>query len=683
MPPIFASLGAGSIRSYGLTAFKRVQALVASFFNLTSLLLNTSSTNGAQNNTFLDSSGYNISITRNGGATQGTFTPFSQPPGYWSNYFDGTDDFYTSSTALFNYTIGNASTQTATIEALIYITGFQSAPTNIWENPCIAGKGDVYMNFGVNMSGNLFLYHISGGTPRDTVSSSTIPLNTWTHVAVVISSGTVTLYINGVSSGSGTWYGIDAGGQNSTSYFGETPDTDSRAWLGYISNLRVSTTARAITVPTSPYINDGSTAFLTFQSNRIIDNSSNGYSLTPSGTPSVQAFSPFLPTDEYSIAAVGGSYYGDGSGDYLLNTTNGLNVNSGINFTFECWLYRQSTFTGDQGTCFFAIGSEATDRIQFAMFGSAIRIEVYAGTLDFNGGFVPLNAWTHVAIVRSGTTITIYINGVSATSATWNNSVGNSGGFIVGANRSVSNYVNGYISGLRFLIGTALYTTNFSPPTTPPTAISNTYLLLNFVNAGIYDATGKNDIETVGNAQVSTTQAKFGTTSMYFDGTGDWLLIPNNQIFNLNADFTIEFWIYLNSTSGEQCIFHNHNSDNNGVFVSVNGGGAGKIRLGGGNGSSFYVLIDSSTSISTSTWTHIACTRSGSTWTVYINGSSAGTATSASNPTFSTSDLIQVGRFTSGAPNALNGYIDEFRITKGYAVYTSNFSPPTAAFPLK
>jgi hypothetical protein len=167
---------------------------------------------------------------------------------------------------------------------------------------------------------------------------------------------------------------------------------------------------------------------------------------------------------------------------------------------------------------------------------------------------------------------------------------------------------------------------------------------------------------------------------MYFDGTGDLLLIPNNQMLNLNADFTIEFWIYLNSTSGEQCIFHNHNSDNNGVFVSVNGGGAGKIRLGAGNGSSFYVLIDSSTAISASTWTYVACTRSGSTWTVYINGTSVGTATSASNPTFSTSDLIQVGRFTSGAPNALNAYIDDLRITKYARTITAS---PTASFSLQ
>ena len=68
-------------------------AITDAFFNLTTLLLNTSSTNGAQNNTFLDSSTNNFTITRNGNTTQGTFTPFSQTG--WSNYFNGSNSYMT------------------------------------------------------------------------------------------------------------------------------------------------------------------------------------------------------------------------------------------------------------------------------------------------------------------------------------------------------------------------------------------------------------------------------------------------------------------------------------------------------------------------------------------------------------------------------------------------------------
>ena len=575
MPPIFASLGAGSIRSYGLTAFKRVQALVATFFNSTSLLLNTSSTNGAQNNTILDSSGSNFTITRNGDLTQGTFTPFSQPPGYWSNYFDGTDDFYTSSTALFNYTIGNASTQTATIEALIYITGFQSAPTNIWENPCIAGKGDVYMNFGVNMSGNLFLYHISGGTPRDTVSSSTIPLNTWTHVAVVISSGTVTLYINGVASGSGTWFGIDSAGQNSTSYFGETPDTDSRAWLGYISNLRVSTTARAITIPTSPYINDGSTAFLTFQSNRVIDNSSNAYTLSVSGTPTVEAFSPFVPTDEYSIAAVGGSAYFDGTGDALSfqdttqsGTSSDFNIGASNNASVDYWFYLQKTGysaafskqvfspTDWNGQIWYQnnLNDDSGNISAFWRGGNNYNYYAVAAPSAY------LNQWNHFVFASdTSDNLSVFLNGTRILTTVTTIGLATATNYITWGQQAASlasGNFKGYMSGLRFIQGSGAFnaaSSSITVPTAPPTNTATTKLLLNSTNAGIFDATGKNDIETVGNAQVSTTQAKFGTTSMYFDGTGDNLKLKLTNAIG-SGDYTIEGFFYV-TASGTQYLF--------------------------------------------------------------------------------------------------------------------------------
>ena len=63
------------------------------FFEQTVLLLHGDGTNGAQNNTFLDSSSNNFTITRNGNTTQGTFTPFSLAAGEWSNFFYGNGDY--------------------------------------------------------------------------------------------------------------------------------------------------------------------------------------------------------------------------------------------------------------------------------------------------------------------------------------------------------------------------------------------------------------------------------------------------------------------------------------------------------------------------------------------------------------------------------------------------------------
>jgi hypothetical protein len=102
---------------------------------------------------------------------------------------------------------------------------------------------------------------------------------------------------------------------------------------------------------------------------------------------------------------------------------------------------------------------------------------------------------------------------------------------------------------LRLVKGTAVYSgATLTVPTTPLTAITNTSLLLDFTNAGIFDAATINDGQTVGNAQVSTTVAKFGTTSMSFDGTGDWLTIIDKPELRFGtAPFTVEGWINCSS----------------------------------------------------------------------------------------------------------------------------------------
>jgi len=81
--------------------------------------------------------------------------------------------------------------------------------------------------------------------------------------------------------------------------------------------------------------------------------------------------------------------------------------------------------------------------------------------------------------------------------------------------------------------------------------------------------------------------------------------------------------------------------------------------------------------ISATTWTHVALVRNGSVFTPYINGVAGNTTTSAATLTTSTLPLI-IGA-TGAGTSPFNGYIDDLRITKGYARYTSNFSPPTAA----
>jgi hypothetical protein len=209
------------------------------------------------------------------------------------------------------------------------------------------------------------------------------------------------------------------------------------------------------------------------------------------------------------------------------------------------------------------------------------------------------------------------------------------------------------------------------------TAVTNTSLLLNFTNGAIFDNAMMNDLETVGNAQISTSVKKFGTGSLAFDGTGDWL--TSNAPVNLNAfgtgAFTIEGWFYLNTTASQQ------------IFLDFRAGPsdvAGALYFDGTN-ISWYVSGSNRISggtVSTSTWYHIAVCRSGTSTKLFINGTQAGSTYTDTNNYICPIGRPYLGALSDGTGTLYyNGYIDDLRITKGYARYTANFTAPTAAFP--
>jgi hypothetical protein len=239
------------------------------------------------------------------------------------------------------------------------------------------------------------------------------------------------------------------------------------------------------------------------------------------------------------------------------------------------------------------------------------------------------------------------------------------------------------LSDIRVLKGNALYTTStFTVPTGPSALTSNVSLKLNFTDGGIVDASARNSFETLGDVKIGNVQSKFGTGSLSFDGTGDYLRFQALPIYTFGTgDFTFECWIYMNSynaTWGSQ-IFGGHVFGVSADYVwYINTTGKIVFQIT----SSPTGAITSSSSVPLTTWTHVAVVRANGTVTPYINGTSAGGAASYTTAmTISTAPTI--GADSSGnAGSFLNGYIDDFRISR-LARYTGTFTVPTSAFQTK
>jgi hypothetical protein len=234
-------------------------------------------------------------------------------------------------------------------------------------------------------------------------------------------------------------------------------------------------------------------------------------------------------------------------------------------------------------------------------------------------------------------------------------------------------YFSGYASSFR-VVTSAVYTATFTPPTTPPTAITNTSFLLNYTNAGIIDNAEMNNLETVGNAQISTAQSKFGGGSMYFDGSGDAVTAPPNVNLAMGTgDFTIEMWVYGANSGGivggaYPRIFQLGAAQTVNTIECYNAAGTMYVEMLG-TGFSF-----TASTLLNSTWNHFAVTRAGTSLRAFVNGTQVGSTTSSNNLTSPITNTSFIGASTASSGN-FSGYIDDLRITKGYARYTSTFTP--------
>jgi hypothetical protein len=644
------------------------------FFENTVLLLHGNGTNGAQNNTFLDSSTNNFTITRNGNTTQGTFSPFSAPDGYWSNFFDGTNDRLTiaDNAAL------RPGTSNFTIEAWVYRAAAGAAHT-------IFAKGGASTGFVFGItSGNVLRFT---HTTTNIDSTGTVAANTWVHVAVVregTGTNQVKLYINGVADGQGT---VSTNfNQTEQARIGEDRG-ETNDFNGYISNFRYVIGSALytgnFTPSTSPFTTTSQGAssseveLLTCQSNRFLDNSTNAFTVTPVNNVRVTPFFPFAPTAAYSPSVNGGSGYFDGSGDYLTVPAGAAFAPGTGDFTIEAWIYPTAgverfiwaqTVSGTNYFLFFHTSTTAS----FIATASGGGTQILGPANSLN-----LNSWNHVAAVRSSGTVTVYVNGVAGTGTTNTTNLSDTTRVpTIGTytHNTSSAPFTGYMSSLRYVNGTAIIPPS-GGPTSPLTAVSGTSFLCNFTNAGIFDNTGRNNLETVNDAQIDTTTKKFGDGSMEFDGTTDYIVQPTSDNYGYGTgDFTIEFWVYFDDVNTSRTVVSN-----------LSGSASVNPHLYIFNTTLRYYTNSAdritSSALSTSQWYHIALVRFSGSTKLYINGTQSGSTYTDTNNYGATAPLGIGTYWSAGSPftsSTLDGFIDDLRITKGIARYTANFTPQTS-----
>lgn len=234
-----------------------------------------------------------------------------------------------------------------------------------------------------------------------------------------------------------------------------------------------------------------------------------------------------------------------------------------------------------------------------------------------------------------------------------------------------------YMANLR-IVRSGVYTTTFTPPTTPVTAIANTVLLLNFGNGALVDYAGNNMLLFSGTAQVQSNSKKYGTGAMYFDGTASAsAYIPDSAntpylSTRFPADFTVEFWMMRTGSAGV-----------------VKG-----LTAKGGATSGWYVGIDASNhinitetttttagtaTIADNVWYHIALVKIGTSLKLYVNGVQDISVTSSSAAAYILVTNLYIGANRTNTANFV-GYIDDYRITNGVGRYTANFVVPQRGF---
>ena len=631
-------------------------------FNRVSALLHMEGSNNGVNNQFTDGSTSNHTITANGNVTQGSFNPYGTN---WAVDFSKDANPRLSCGSSSDFTFG---TGDFTVEFFVFFYSLTS-----YQTPMSAGysndSGGMFIQTG---NGDGKFQFRSGGSALVSETTSDAEANKWYHIAFSRQSGTLRVYRNGVQTGTAS----NSTNLNRTGNILIGSDQDFNI-DGLLSNFRLvkgtSLYNSNFTPPASALTAVTNTKLLTLQSNRFVDNSASGHTVTPNtGTETIGSFGPFLTRSVYDPAVNGASAYLDGSGDTLRATWTAADIIN-QNFTLEYWLY----FTQTSGSGTVSIGDTPGSNFIHLSYSSGGDVwsddGTHSGSGPYVSGAIKGNCWNHLALVRSGTSLYIYANGAkigTKDNITTSYFSGQSDEFGIGY---IFNPLKGYVCDAR-IVTSAVYTGNtYTVPTAPLTAVTNTKLLLNMADAQAIDSAAQNNLTLYGNANTSTDQAKFGDTSFHVPANGDYLKMPGGtDTGNFGTgNFTIEMWIYRTASGADQLLIDSRSAGNQTDYQThITSANVLRSRYGG--------IANTSETVPVNEWVHIAIVRNNGTVTQYINGTGGGTYSSTASLTVSSSGLT-LGGGPNDTGSSIAGYLDDIRISK-MARYTGNFTAPSEPF---
>lgn len=387
----------------------------------------------------------------------------------------------------------------------------------------------------------------------------------------------------------------------------------------------------------------------------------------------------------------GASALFDGNGDYLEFADSDDWAWGSGDFTMDCWV-RMPALPG-AGTLYVIAsqyGGVGTDYwlwcINEAGVVHAINRINNAETYAQQSGLT-INTWHHVAYVRHNGVESMYLNGVKGLDYVTPPAANLAGPLEIGAWAGASYPFNGWIDEFRFS-RIARWTSNFTPPSNPHEPIySTTKLLLH--GDGADAATVISDsspymrgVATVfGNAQIDTAQSKYGGASMLFDGTGDYLEFQTSEDWNFGSgDFTIDYWERRSdATAGRSVAARDSTTTFVPWLIGYTPDGSALHFYASGDGASWNIAsAQSMGTLQLNVWHHFAVTRSGNTFRTFKDGVQQATWTS-SLALITNANPVSVGRVQGSLH--FQGHIDEFRIVKGEAKWTANFTVASAPHP--